>query len=367
MHYKAITNLLSHARDAGLKWPKIRLETASGAKLVLSLSGARARYPNSTNVTDGGRYGENEWYGRIHTDGRLEESRWMTDGVRDKLTELSSDPAESATLYGALTGRCCFCGKALTTKESVGVGYGPICAGHFGLPWGETAPYKEKKAATIDALVFRAHADKDTTRDHPTVQPDSPRDIAESKLKTGPYDKPGSNKSYLLGQILDCFYQDDFSTIPGLGSIVAAHIDDVLDKQDRERTEKAAKLPAAYTIKEISDVLKYDDFQAIPDLKGAADGYASDRILDAKSDWQSDVETALEGGDFLALEDLGIEVDQDRVRESIKGPAGHCPVCGGPIDGDKIGQAFEAAYQCRTCRREFRFQLASDATLEASR
>lgn len=49
----------------------------------------------------------------------------------------NDDPAEAAKLYGKMTSRCCFCGHELSTGESVAVGYGPICAEHFGLPWGE--------------------------------------------------------------------------------------------------------------------------------------------------------------------------------------------------------------------------------------
>jgi len=34
------------------------------------------------------------------------------------------------------TGNCCFCRRELTDKRSTEVGYGPICADHFSLPWG---------------------------------------------------------------------------------------------------------------------------------------------------------------------------------------------------------------------------------------
>jgi hypothetical protein len=32
-----------------------------------------------------------------------------------------------------------FCSKKLTDERSIEVGYGRICAGHNGLPWGEVA------------------------------------------------------------------------------------------------------------------------------------------------------------------------------------------------------------------------------------
>lgn len=43
---------------------------------------------------------------------------------------------EQAAAFGEMTGHCCFCNTAIDTPESVAVGYGPICAGKFGLPWG---------------------------------------------------------------------------------------------------------------------------------------------------------------------------------------------------------------------------------------
>jgi hypothetical protein len=55
------------------------------------------------------------------------------------LTKLAKDPVGFAGSYGAATGRCCFCNKPLKTEESTAVGYGPVCADRFGLPWGKGA------------------------------------------------------------------------------------------------------------------------------------------------------------------------------------------------------------------------------------
>ena len=48
---------------------------------------------------------------------------------------------------------CCFCHKELTTKESLAVGYGPLCAEKLGLPWGETAErvYDRRDLAETEA------------------------------------------------------------------------------------------------------------------------------------------------------------------------------------------------------------------------
>lgn len=35
-----------------------------------------------------------------------------------------------------VTGHCCFCSLPLTDERSTAVGYGKVCADHFGLSWG---------------------------------------------------------------------------------------------------------------------------------------------------------------------------------------------------------------------------------------
>lgn len=47
--------------------------------------------------------------------------------------------AETAGLFGDLYSRCVFCSRKLTDDRSIAVGYGPDCAEHQGLPWGEKA------------------------------------------------------------------------------------------------------------------------------------------------------------------------------------------------------------------------------------
>jgi hypothetical protein len=53
------------------------------------------------------------------------------------LVEFAADPAGVATKFGKLTGKCCFCNSKLTDPKSTDVGYGPVCAKHYGLPHGE--------------------------------------------------------------------------------------------------------------------------------------------------------------------------------------------------------------------------------------
>ena len=52
------------------------------------------------------------------------------------LHAIAANPTEAAVRYGRKTGCCSFCARELTDKRSVEVGYGPICAEHWGMPWG---------------------------------------------------------------------------------------------------------------------------------------------------------------------------------------------------------------------------------------
>lgn len=82
----------------------------------------------------------------IHRDG-LYVGR-VTDGqliARDAtaattLAAVLADPLAATISAGRATGTCCFCARELTDTRSVSVGYGPICADHYGLPWGDTEP-----------------------------------------------------------------------------------------------------------------------------------------------------------------------------------------------------------------------------------
>lgn len=72
------------------------------------------------------------FYGKVRVDGDWEYDRDALKGIRP----ISS---EEAAAYGKMHERCCFCAKALSDDEdgrSVDMGYGPVCAEKYGLPWG---------------------------------------------------------------------------------------------------------------------------------------------------------------------------------------------------------------------------------------
>jgi hypothetical protein len=135
LNVSGIFSLFEHAIAHSLKYPKIRLQTSSGQNVVLSRAGDKSRYTGQIQVTDGRPYGANTYFGRIDTAGIFHVST-ADATVSVLLTRLADNPADVASEYGRLTGQCCFCGLALKDARSTAVGYGPICADKFGLPWG---------------------------------------------------------------------------------------------------------------------------------------------------------------------------------------------------------------------------------------
>lgn len=125
-------NVMTLFQRAGtqLRNPSI---TLNGVTLALMTRGS---FPGTVRLTSG-RWPDRQWLGRIETNGRLTRGRLMTDEMVTLIQELGENPVAAAQRYAALTGNCCFCNLTLTDERSTRAGYGPVCAGHYGLPWGD--------------------------------------------------------------------------------------------------------------------------------------------------------------------------------------------------------------------------------------
>lgn len=130
-----VNRLFDKAIASGLLHPKIRLQTPTGQPVALARAGSSSRYKGQIMVTDGERFGSNKYFGRVDQNGTFHPSEPQPE-ICTLLEGLGADPAKVAAGYGKLTGNCCFCLRRLDDARSVSVGYGPICAGHYGLPWG---------------------------------------------------------------------------------------------------------------------------------------------------------------------------------------------------------------------------------------
>lgn len=138
-----IVEFLRAAQTRGkLKFPKVRFLAPDGkSELRLSLAGPTSRFPGTVQV----KIGYN-WIGRINGNGTVTRGITDTDNLLTTLTKIAANPAAAASAYGALMGRCSFCNLPLTDEGSVEVGYGPICAAHYGLP------HKAKGTKTVSVV-----------------------------------------------------------------------------------------------------------------------------------------------------------------------------------------------------------------------
>lgn len=127
-----------------LKNPKITIDFPSFGTVVLNLAKDHHKVPGSVNVVSTGGYGNNTFYGRVMPDGTFKGTRFASPALETGLRQLATSPAETAAAHGHHTGQCCFCNRKLTDDNSTAVGYGPVCAENYNLPYGA--------AATAEAL-----------------------------------------------------------------------------------------------------------------------------------------------------------------------------------------------------------------------
>lgn len=108
---------------------RIRLTTMTKANVVLAWN-----EPSRTvTVNDGGAV----TYGTLSLDNGEYAAAGPLEGLIELLAEADGDLVAAAKRHAEATGVCSFCGLELSDLRSVAVGYGPICAVHYGLPWGE--------------------------------------------------------------------------------------------------------------------------------------------------------------------------------------------------------------------------------------
>lgn len=123
-----------------LKYPAIVLSVTDQLSIRINVAGERAHVPGSLTVVDASRDddGQRAWLGRILVDGVFQPSKQGASipALVERLRQFAADPARVAGEDGRLHGRCCFCRIALFDERSTAVGYGRICADHFGLSWG---------------------------------------------------------------------------------------------------------------------------------------------------------------------------------------------------------------------------------------
>ncbi len=77
--------------------------------------------------------------GRISPEGHWFPAPACEVAINALLDEFEQNPAQYAAAYGQRTGKCFACNAKLDDPISIGLGVGPVCSKHYGMPWGKRA------------------------------------------------------------------------------------------------------------------------------------------------------------------------------------------------------------------------------------
>ena len=127
-NFKNIAKLFLYSKQvASLAYPKITYQLSKEMPAITF-------YYNNNHACIQAKVG-GKLIATIKANGQ-EDMRWPIKEVYiPMLEQIEKDPIAAATLSGKLTSCCSFCSKQLTDERSVVLGYGPVCADHWGLPW----------------------------------------------------------------------------------------------------------------------------------------------------------------------------------------------------------------------------------------
>jgi len=117
----AIATAFAAARAAGIKAPRLRLDTFVFSRAPDTGRNAGAIYVNQ----------DGEYLGKV-VDGLFRPTRACDAATTTRVITVASDPHTAAKAYGAKTGSCACCGRELSNGESIALGIGPICRDKFG-------------------------------------------------------------------------------------------------------------------------------------------------------------------------------------------------------------------------------------------
>lgn len=125
-----IADFLRAAQSRGLQHPKVRFLGPSNSEVRIYIAGSRSNAPGAVVVLDA----QKSYLGRIMPSGDVQGNLKFDRALLSCLDSIAKDPAAAAKQYAAVMGLCSFCHKPLTDQGSIEVGYGPVCAKHYGLP-----------------------------------------------------------------------------------------------------------------------------------------------------------------------------------------------------------------------------------------
>lgn len=131
--------------------PKTQVGWAGSPRVGFALAGKASKYAGQIMITDGAKWGKSKFFGRINLQGYLHLSPMGHNvaGLAAFVENFAANPQNLGAVGGQANSYCCFCQTHIDTDESLSVGYGPVCAKKFGLPWGKKAAKAAKHAKAM--------------------------------------------------------------------------------------------------------------------------------------------------------------------------------------------------------------------------
>lgn len=100
-------------------------------------------YPKGSNLNVVWAHQYPGYLGTIYPSGKLTFTKYADEKTQSHLTnllkEICTNPQKAVASHGKLMNKCCFCNKTLTDPTSVKLGYGPVCAHNWHMPYGYDA------------------------------------------------------------------------------------------------------------------------------------------------------------------------------------------------------------------------------------
>lgn len=231
--FDAVLKLFAAAKEH-LKFPKITLKTPEGVIVKLSLGGVKTKYAGSVLVYGEGKYPYRTYYGQITPEGFWKPAGAASQlpGLTPLLVEFGANPTFVAKAHGVLTGLCCFCNKTLglgEDKRSVTIGYGPVCAKHYGLYDAWKAAADAPQYVKPNLSVAKGWEDKITTQmaDEESVveveenlQPSTTVSVTIQQLEAGYQELPEVLKKASDENAMAHTLGMDLSSSPDFGQVV---------------------------------------------------------------------------------------------------------------------------------------------------
>lgn len=118
---EAIEVAFNKAKEAGIRYPRLRLDT-----FVFTPAASHGKNPGAVYVKSGEQY-----LGKI-LGGKLYATRECPSEASERIVAAASDPHAAAVAYGKKFGCCAVCGRELTEGGSIERGIGPVCAEKYG-------------------------------------------------------------------------------------------------------------------------------------------------------------------------------------------------------------------------------------------